>query len=169
MLRQPEGIAWSLFDARIAGIARQFEDFRQAEAHGAILFAPTVAALAQDTGLPAADLEQTFAAVDAMRALGATDPFGRCWKAVPGLNPPFAAVRVTGALFHTQGGLVIDTEARVLDGTGRQISNVFAVGGAACGVSGPHAAGYLSGNGLLAAVGYGFLAGRAAAQFARRD
>src|SRR5262249_14381549 len=30
VLRQPDGIAWSVFDERIAGIARQFEDFRNA-------------------------------------------------------------------------------------------------------------------------------------------
>ncbi len=37
VLRQPDGIAWTVFDGRIAAIARQFEDFRQAEAAGAIL------------------------------------------------------------------------------------------------------------------------------------
>jgi len=37
------------------------------------------------------------------------------------------------------------------------------VGGAAAGVSGPDASGYLSGNGLLTAVAFGYLAGQAAA------
>ena len=36
-------------------------------------------------------------------------------------------------------------------------------GGAAAGVSGPDASGYLSGNGLLSAVGGGWLAGGTAA------
>ena len=40
------GLAWTIFDARIAAIARQFEDFRQAEAAGAILKADTIEALA---------------------------------------------------------------------------------------------------------------------------
>ena len=40
-------------------------------------------------------------------------------KAVPPLAAPFHAIRVTAALFHTQGGLLIDDTARVLrtDGT----------------------------------------------------
>ena len=32
VIAQPDGVAFDVFDARIAGIARQFEDFRQAEA-----------------------------------------------------------------------------------------------------------------------------------------
>lgn len=66
------------------------------------------------------------------------------------------------ALFHTQGGLAVDEDARVLDRTGRPFPNLFAGGGAACGVSGPDASGYLSGNGLLTAIAPGYLAGRAA-------
>jgi fumarate reductase flavoprotein subunit len=47
------------------------------------------------------------------------------------------------------------------------IENLFAAGGAACGVSGPRAAGYLSGNGLLTAVTLGRIAGAGAAAFSR--
>jgi fumarate reductase flavoprotein subunit len=71
-------------------------------------------------------------------------------------------VRVTGALFHTQGGLVVDGDARVMLTGGEPMPNLFAAGGAACGVSGAHAPGYLSGNGLLAAVALGRVAGRTA-------
>ncbi len=79
------------------------------------------------------------------------------------LEPPFFAVKVTGALFHTQGGLVVDPTARVLRVDGTPLPNLFAGGGAACGVSGPDVDGYLSGNGLLSAVTLGRIAGRAAA------
>lgn len=67
-----------------------------------------------------------------------------------------------GALVHTQGGLVVDQEARVLDSSGRPIAKLFAGGGAACGISGPHASGYLSSNGLLTAIVLGRIAGEAA-------
>ena len=73
-------------------------------------------------------------------------------------------MKVTGALFHTQGGLAIDRDARVLRADGTPLPNVFAGGGAARGVSGAHVWGYLSGNGLLTAVTLGRLAGHAAAQ-----
>ena len=163
VLRQPGGTAWTVFDARIAGIARQFEDFRTAEAAGAILAAADVPALAAALRVPPAALRAALAEVAALKASGGTDGFGRRFAGVPALQPPFHAVRVTGALFHTQGGLAVDGRAAVLDGGGRAFPNLFAAGGAACGVSGRAAAGYLSGNGLLAAVALGALAGGSAA------
>jgi fumarate reductase flavoprotein subunit len=86
------------------------------------------------------------------------DPFGRDFTTKPKLVPPCYAIKVTGALFHTQGGLVVDEQARVVP-----LPNVFAGGGAARGVSGAHVWGYLSGNGLLSAVGLGRIAGESAA------
>jgi fumarate reductase flavoprotein subunit len=74
-------------------------------------------------------------------------------------------VRVTGTLFHSQGGIVVDGHARVRLADGGVMPNLFAAGGAACGVSGPEASGYLSGNGLLSAVALGRVAGQAAAAF----
>jgi len=154
VLAQPEGIAWNIFDARIAGVARQFEDFRTAEAHGAILTAATLDELAQRIGVPALELPPSMG----------TDAFGRDWTTTSRLAPPFHAVRVTGALFHTQGGLVVDGDGRVLRPDGSALPNLFAAGGAACGVSGAQASGYLSGNGLLTAILLGRLAGAAAAK-----
>ncbi len=164
VLKQEGGTAWSIFDARIAAIARQFEDFRQAEAQGAVLMAETAEALANRFDLPPTTLLETFAAVDALKASGRVDALGRNWSGLAPLVAPFCAVRVTGALFHTQGGLETDGEARVLRPDGTRFPNLFAVGGAAAGVSGRQASGYLSGNGLLTAVGLGYLAGDAAAK-----
>jgi fumarate reductase flavoprotein subunit len=162
VLRQPGGIAWTVFDERIAGIARQFEDFRQAEAAGAVFAADGAEALAARMGVKAATLAATLAEVAQLKQNGATDTFGRNFAGTPQLAPPLRAVRVTGALFHTQGGLLIDSTAHVRRGDGSVIANLFAAGGAACGVSGPAAAGYLSGNGLLTAVALGRVAGREA-------
>jgi len=163
VLAQRDGCAYTLFDERIAGIARQFEDFRHAEQIGAILVADTVAELAARTRLPAVALADTLDEVAALkRGAGAIDTFGRNFAGLAQLEPPYRAVRVTGALFHTQGGLVIDEQARVLRQNGTAFPNLYAAGGAACGVSGANAAGYLSGNGLLAAVALGRVAGRAA-------
>ena len=94
---------------------------------------------------------------------GETNRFGRLWGETR-LAPPYCAVRVTGALFHTQGGLVTDGSGRVMATDGTPFPNLFAAGGAACGVSGARAAGYLSGNGLLTAVTLGRVAGAAAAR-----
>ncbi len=70
---------------------------------------------------------------------------------------------MTGALFHTQGGLAIDPQARVLRANSKPFPNLFAAGGAAVGVSGAQASGYLSGNGLLTATVFGRIAGQSAA------
>ncbi|QXM23788.1 FAD-dependent oxidoreductase [Elioraea tepida] len=153
VLAQPGGIAWDVFDGRIAAIARQFEDFRAAEAAGAVLSAPSLAALAEAMRVPAAVLEGEVAAARGR------DRFGRDWSRTPSLAPPFHAVRVTGALFHTQGGLMVGPDARVLRRDGSALPNLFAAGGAAAGLSGPIASGYLSGNGLLTAVALGRIAG----------
>ncbi len=162
VLKQPEGIAWAIFDERIAGIARQFEDFKRAEAMGAVLSADRWEDLAARMGVPAEALSATMAEVARCKTGESKDSFGRHFKGLAPLSPRFLAVRVTGALFHTQGGLVIDQDARVLDTNSTPLANLFAAGGAACGVSGSKAAGYLSGNGLLTAVTLGRIAGLAA-------
>ena len=169
VLSQPDGVAWDIFDARIAGIARQFEDFRQAEAQGAVLRADTIEELAVKAKLPPAQLAASFAAVEADKRNGATDAFGRDWARGAPLAAPLCAVRVTGALFHSQGGLAVDDSARVRLADGGIVPNLFAAGGAACGVSGPEASGYLSGNGLLSAVALGRIAGIGAARIAQGE
>lgn len=169
VLRQPDGIAWTVFDERIAGIARQFEDFRQAEAMGVVLTADTPADLARLMKIDAETLAATLADIDRLKAEGGTDGFGRDFTGSAPLVPPYRAVRVTGALFHTQGGLVVDDDARVLDAEGGPLPNLYAAGGAACGVSGSQASGYLSGNGLLTAVALGRIAGSAAASAVKEE
>ncbi|MDH5340488.1 MAG: FAD-binding protein, partial [Rubrivivax sp.] len=84
------------------------------------------------------------------------------------LGPPWYAVKVTGALFHTQGGLDIDAHCRVRDIRGRALPNLLAAGGAARGVSGDTVWGYLSGNGLLSAVAGGYIAAGTLIQEMRR-
>jgi flavocytochrome c len=167
VLAQPDGIAFDIFDQRIAAIARQFADFQQAEASGAVIEAASIAHLAERLKLPPTALAQSFAEVDAARGAREADRFGRSFAATPALAPPFKAVKVTGALFHTQGGLAVDMSARVLDTRGNRLPNLFAAGGAAAGVSGSRASGYLSGNGLLTATVLGRIAGESAANLVR--
>lgn len=69
------------------------------------------------------------------------------------------------ALFHTQGGLHVDGDARVIRKDGAVVPGLYAGGGAAAGISGRSGAlGYASGNGLLTAVALGRLAALAAAK-----
>jgi len=163
VLRQPGAIAWDIFDARIAAAARQFEDFQTAERAGAILTAQSIGELAAAMRVPADVLGKEWNYVEALKARGEVDRYGRPFAPEQRLLPPFRAVKVTGALFHTQGGLAIDAIGRVKRNDGTIFPNLFAAGGAAAGVSGTTAAGYLSGNGLLTATVVGRFAGEAAA------
>jgi flavocytochrome c len=164
VLRQPGRIAWDVFDARIADVARQFEDFRNAERVGAILSAQTIAELAVAMRVSAAALTEEWNKVESLKEQGSAGSFGRRFAPEQRCTPPFHAAKVTGALFHTQGGLAVDACARVKRQDGTPFPNLFAAGGAAAGVSGDTAAGYLSGNGLLTATVLGRLAGAAAAE-----
>lgn len=163
VLGQPGGVAWNIYDGRIHDFAQSFPDYREAVRAGAIVHGATVAELAAATGLPAKAVQRTLDEIETYR-VGGSDPLGRDFTGLPGLAPPYCAVKVTGALFHTQGGLMIDDDARVLRPDDRLFANLFAGGGAACGVSGPDVSGYLSGNGLLTAIAFGFIAGASAAR-----
>ena len=164
VLRQPGKVAWNIFDERIAAVARQFEDFQNAERAGAIVRADSIAALARALRLPEATLRDDWTEAESLKARSGRDRFGRQFATEQRCESPFCAVKVTGALFHTQGGLAIDARGRVKRNDGTVFRNLFAAGGAAAGVSGSTAAGYLSGNGLLTATVLGRLAGHAAAE-----
>jgi fumarate reductase flavoprotein subunit len=163
VLRQPGGFAWDVFDDRIAAIARQFEDFRGAERAGAIVSAGTLEDLAQAMRVPAQAFCTEWREVEDLKSRTGRDRFGRRFAPDLRCTAPFRAVKVTGALFHTQGGLAVDANARVRKKAGGAFANLFAAGGAAAGVSGSKADGYLSGNGLLMATVFGRLAGGMAA------
>ena len=106
VLRQPGGVAWSVFDARIAAVARQFEDFRNAERTGAIV---TRRKRTSPCGCHARPARSLRGGVDRDRSAQdeRSGAIGMDVSLSPGqhLAPPFHAVKVTGALFHTQGGL----------------------------------------------------------------
>ncbi len=156
VLAQPGGVAWNVFDAPLLELARGFPDFVELEKTGAVKTARDEETLAQLIGCEVPVLRDTLAVV----APGKADALGRSFARV--LQPPFHAVKVTGALFHTQGGLDIDADCRVLHTSGASFANLLAAGGAARGVSGNAVWGYLSGNGLLSAVGGGWIAARTA-------
>ena len=157
-LAQPGGIAWMILDERIDAACRPFKDYQDLIEAGALRRASNTAALAGIVGSPTEVLQQTLEQASRSARTGEADGFGRTdWEAA--LGSPYLAVKVTGALFHTQGGLAVDETATVLRG-GNPIRGLYAAGGAAVGMSGNGADGYLAGNGLLAALGLGYIAGQ---------
>jgi fumarate reductase flavoprotein subunit len=161
--RQPGAVAWAIWDARCEAIAVRQHSHALANEAGAIRRYESIEAMARAIGCDAAVLRNTVLAVEAIVKGKKEDPFGRDFGAKPPLEPPYLMAKVMGALTHTQGGLEIDAQGRVLRKDGRPFPNLFAGGGAARGLSGPADWGYLSGSGLLMATTMGRLAGEAAA------
>jgi fumarate reductase flavoprotein subunit len=163
VLAQPGGIAWVLFDRDIEERCGYIPETQQLQALKAPRQAVDLAALAAATGLDADRLAAVFAEVEAAKREGRADAVGRRWNEATPPRPPYRALKVTGALYHTQGGLQIDAAARVLRADGSPFVNLFAGGGSARCVSGPSSWGYLPAMGLCSAVTFGRLAGQAAA------
>ena len=160
VLAQPGGpdgtYVWALHDARIAERLMAIPEYAQLVSLGAVR--PLAAA-----ALPEAALEATLAEAHAAHASGQPDAFGRRWTSPPPAED-LRAIKVVGAIYHTQGGLQIDATARVVRPDGMPLPNLLAGGGAARSVSGPSSWGYLPAMGLCTAVTLGRLAGESAAR-----
>ncbi len=152
--------AWAIYDARIHQIAEAEEEYAEMSAMGAVTWADTPAELAERVGLDARGLADTVTAYNRAANGQGEDAFGRTAFALAPLEGRLAAVKVKPGLFHTQGGLLVDAEARVRRLAGGTVPNLFAGGGAAAGISGRDGAlGYASGNGLITALVLGRRAG----------
>ena len=161
VLEQPDGIAFDIFTRESYELAAQGLEFQQVIEASAVKTATSVQELARILKLDGSGLDRTINEYNSA-SLAGTDSFGRT-EFGGELRPPLFGVQVKGALFHTQGGLKINTRAQVLRGDGAVIPNLYAGGGTAVGISGSGPAGYLSGNGLLTALGWGKIAGEDAA------
>src|SRR5438067_1602910 len=154
---QPGRVAYLLFGERMAAAARAADPFfarvvlPRTGRRGA-----TLEDLAKQFELDAEGLRLTLETVNASLASGG-DSFGRARFAGP-LEPPFHAIRVTGARWRSLGGLAVDGTARVLDAEGQPIPGLYAAGGAAAGLGGEGTEGFLAGLDTLAALGLARLA-----------
>jgi fumarate reductase flavoprotein subunit len=159
-----EAPIWAVYDTRIRDITLREDEYRDLVEMGGAKECADLEELAAVVGAPVEALRATLTQYAAAAGGAHADEHGRTDFALAPLQPPYVASRVTPGLFHTQGGLDVDTEGRVRRQDGSTVPGLFAVGGVAPGVSGESGGrGYSSGNGLLTAVGLGSLAGAAAA------
>ncbi len=156
--------AYAIFDQKIFDIAAQEEEFMELVKFGGVKKAATVEEAARLMDLDPAAVSIAVSSYNQAARGIAADEYGRKDFGLGALEGPFYICRVTPGLFHTQGGLRIDRDARVLAKSGQPVPNLFAGGGAAAGISGRAGAlGYASGNGLLSAIALGRIAGITAA------
>ncbi len=157
--------AFAVFDQKIFEVAAQEEEFMELVRYGGVKKAASLGELAAMLSLDGMELARQLEAFNASARGAAPDGFGRRDFGLGALEGPFYGCKVVPGLFHTQGGLRVDADARVLREDGAPIPGLFAGGGAAAGISGKAGAlGYASGNGLLTAIALGRLAGLAAAR-----
>jgi tricarballylate dehydrogenase len=174
VLRQPEGVAAQIFDAKTAGLLRTIDY----EAPGATrVEAGSIGELAGRLGVDRDGLERTVAAFnaaidesvpfdpavkDGRRAAGITPPKSNWALAID--TPPYLAFPVTCGITFTFGGVRVDDGAAVLDTAGRRIPGLFAAGEL---VGGLFFHNYPGGTGLTAGAVFGRRAGWSAAQSKR--
>jgi fumarate reductase flavoprotein subunit len=156
--QQPGHVAFFIWDQRIQHMVEDVFVMQQAMARGGIVCANSTAEIAAAYELPAVVLSRTLARYNAGVQRG-DDEFGRSELSEP-LCAPYFAAKITGAIAHTQGGLVVDSACRVLRVDGTPIPNLYAGGNTMAGLSGDGAAGYLSGNGLMVAYTSAYLIGQ---------
>jgi tricarballylate dehydrogenase len=169
VLRQPEGIAAQIFDAKTVGLLRTIDD----EAPGAArVDADTVGELADGLGIDPAGFERTVAAFNAAIAGGHEfDPSVKDGRGTVGISPPksnwaqpidtppYVGFRITCGITFTFGGVRVDPGARVLDRSGRAIPGLFAAGEL---VGGLFYHNYPGGTGLVSGSVFGKIAGTSA-------
>ena len=160
---------FAIFDQKIFDVAAGEEEFLELANYGGLKSAASPESLAREIGLDSPALAETIDAAGRAATGAMPDPFERRDFGLGALSGKLYACRIVPGLFHTQGGLAVDGDGRVLDWQRQPIANLFAGGGAAGGLSGrAGGSGYASGNGLLSALALGRLAGLAAAKEIKR-
>lgn len=162
ILACPGGIAWVIYDEAIEARCAYISETQELAALRAARHGGSAAELARVIGADSERLAETLCAARQAAESGRADTIGRVWGSDRPPAGKLMALRVGGALYHTQGGLQVDGKARVLRADGTRLPNLFAGGGAARGVSGPSCWGYLPAMGLCSAMTLGALAGKEA-------
>eukprot|EP01096_Ripella_sp_DP13-Kostka_P008124 TRINITY_DN301_c0_g2_i3.p1 TRINITY_DN301_c0_g2~~TRINITY_DN301_c0_g2_i3.p1 ORF type:complete len:1349 (-),score=671.96 TRINITY_DN301_c0_g2_i3:116-4162(-) len=119
--------------------------------------------LAAEMKIPASVLAQTFAEYNNYAKTN-TDPFGKKFfqNAPFEMNDEFHVAIITPVIHYCMGGLLINTDAEVLDAQNNPIPGLYATG-EVCG--GVHGKNRLGGSSLLDCVVFGRVSGATAARF----
>jgi tricarballylate dehydrogenase len=173
ILRQPDGIAYQVFDAKTAPLLSEID---YSTAVGSRTEAMTLGELADRAGFDREGFEATVHAYNAAVSPGRFDPTILDGKGTEGIEPPkshwaqtldtppYLAFAVVCGVTFTFGGLRIDQDARVLGADEVPLPGLYAAGET---VGGLFHHNYPGGSGLAAGAVFGRRAGRAAAAHAR--
>ncbi|MEG0322350.1 MAG: FAD-dependent oxidoreductase [Raoultibacter sp.] len=158
VLAQTDHIAYLCFTDLQVAKSKKFPEWQAA---GIVKTGANVAELAAAIGTDAAKLEKTIADYQAAIEKG-EDKFNRSHLPA-NFEGPYYALKITGEIRHTQGGMSTDVAGHVLRPDNSLIKGLYAAGGCTEGFSSRGGAPYMSGNGLIQALVFGKIAGASAA------
>ncbi len=170
ILRQPDAIAYQLFDARTRSLLRQDEYTAPGVSRHE---ADTIEDLARKIDVDPEALTETVEEYNAAVQPGDFNPAIKDGKRTEGIDPPksnwalplddppYLAFAVTCGITFTFGGLHVNRDGRVLDESGQPIPGLLAAGEL---VGGLFHDNYPGGSGLMAGSVFGRRAGAAAAK-----
>lgn len=125
---------------------------------GAILYGETLEELCENVGWKYETVKGVLDSYNAnVDANAIKDEYGRSLFTIKLENGPWYAIPRTPSVHHTMGGIVIDTDARVMNTEGNAIAGLYAAGEVTGGI---HGANRMGGNALVDCLTFGRIAGR---------
>lgn len=157
-LAQTGASGFLLFDQSVRESLSAIEGYYN---KGFLVEGETVEALAANLGVDPTALVQTIETYNGYVTGGVDEAFGREDMPRALSVGPYYAVEVAPAIHHTMGGLVITTQAEVVNNSGDVIKGLYAAGEVTGGVHGNNR---LGGNALADITTFGRIAGEMAAE-----
>ena len=163
VMNQKDNTAFMIYDKFLHEKYKHLNETSKAIEVGAVKHGDSLEEISKIFDLPIEAIKSTLDQINVFKKGEENDPWGRDFSEAHTLAPPYYAIRVTGALYHTLGGLDVNHRAQVKLKNGDVLPNLFAGGGVARGISGPTCSGYLPAAGLCMAITLGRIAGTSAA------
>lgn len=161
--KQPGKMAYLVFDS---GVVERSAAINQYIKKGFTKKSDTVAGLAKEIGVPAAELEKTMNTWNESVTNKKDSQFGRTTGMDNQLNKaPYYAIPVAPGIHYTMGGVKINTKTQVLKKNGKAIPGLYAAGEVTGGL---HGYNRIGGNSVADVVIFGRDAGEQAAKYVNK-
>ena len=161
IIAQPDKSAWLVVDQSMVDKSAVIAGYIKS---GYTVTGATYEELAKAMGVDEATFVSTMNTWNQAVEAKTDAEFNRTSFANPLTAAPYYAIKITPAVHHTMGGIVINPKAEVLNEKGEVISGLFAAGEVTGGV---HGANRLGGNAVADFVVFGRIAGQSAADNAK--
>ena len=161
IIAQPDKSAWLVVDQSMVDKSAVIAGYIKS---GYTVTGATYEELAKAMGVDEATFVSTMNTWNQAVEAKSDAEFNRTSFANPLTTAPYYAIKITPAVHHTMGGIVINPKAEVLNEKGEVISGLFAAGEVTGGV---HGANRLGGNAVADFVVFGRISGQSAADNAK--